>query len=134
MKYFLTLLTLIAFTLGAQSQNCSSWKKSHCNKYMTKQCEGLSALLAAADDVNIISIKDDMTGKYKFMRMMECPTTGSVTYQSVSYNEASQSFDCKSVKCDPSLCKTKPECLKKCSPSTKAMVTIAVQPNKQVRT
>ncbi len=113
---FSTLLVLAVFFIGAsgvQAQDCSSYKKAHCSKYAKKYCSS-SAMTVALLDENIISTKDALTGATKYMRKVECPSTGTMSYQAVRFDHSSKTFVCDKA-CDLSKCKDMKNCrIKQC--------------------
>ncbi len=134
------LLSLVFILVGtiAHSQNCSSWKKAHCQGYMSKHCKGSTAALAASADANIITVRDEHTGMKTYLRKTECAKTGSVTYQNVIYSSEQGAFVCDLSKCDLSKCDLSKCNISKCRRNGKTASQTAVQINKkklaQVRT
>ena len=91
-----------------------------------KQNEIFSRFVQADDRISIVA--NEETGDKQYMMKMECPATGGVKYQEVSYSAVSGTFVCDPSKCDPADCDpskcdlTKCD-ITKCKSSTKGALT-----------
>ncbi|MDH3651158.1 MAG: hypothetical protein OEQ53_15845 [Saprospiraceae bacterium] len=139
MKRFFLGLGLVLFCGSTTfAQNCSSFKKAHCDGYAKKHCLKSSVTFAAAMDDNIIPIKDEQSYKTNYVRKVECSMTGTVTYEDVKFDRSAGTFVAKS-QCTPSQmyrCATSKasNCRVECLQSSKAAQVTLYTSEKKERT
>ena len=125
----LTFLIATFFVLGSggiSAQNCSAWKKTHCNTYAKKLCNNPAAVAASLDN-QILTVTDE-AGIRKYVQKIECSVTGSVTYQDVIYSSKKGTFVCQPMKqCDISKCRTMSNCKVQCLKGQSATAMISQQ-------
>ncbi|MDH3649449.1 MAG: hypothetical protein OEQ53_07180 [Saprospiraceae bacterium] len=139
MRFLTFLLTLffIQATISISAQNCSAWKKAHCDSDMSKYCKGSAAIAAAIADGDVLMVNDEVTGERRYVRKMECASTGSITYQNVIFSSERGAFICDMSKCDLSKCDLSKCDISKCNKSVKGSSATALIIKKrmsQVRT
>ncbi len=92
--YALLILSAALFmAIQVDAQSCSYWKKCLTDKKAYKHCSGkYSAALAALEDDHIISVVDENTGLPRYLKKIECQTTGSMRYVPVVYSSTDKKF------------------------------------------
>ena len=118
MRLIPVLLVFFCFACmtNLSAQNCCASKKTLCKNPSKLPIENNAGMSAALADSEISIVTEESTGVKRYVRKLECPATGSISYQDVIYSSEEGKFvcdpsncdptDCIPRKCDPSKCKT----------------------------